>query len=409
MGKEHFLLGINYWPANKAMYWWKYFDSYEIEQDFLQISKSNFKLLRLFLLWEDFQPFPDKISVKCLDNLKKCADTALKYNLKIMPTFFCGHMSGINWIPHWMLTGSSSAARFKVYSDGILRRSSFLNCYIDQMVIEAQVLQIEQVCTALKQHEAVFAYDLGNETSNCSIPPDRQTGRQWLRLMCSTIKRSSVHTPVTLGMHAEDLEEDRNMWPQDAAIYCDFLSMHAYPFYLSWVDDPLDYHIVPFMAIICRWLGEKPVLFQEFGAPTNPQLPPLTSKSYAKILKCQLYEEDAIYTYYQKCLFLLQEADTLGAFPWCYADYIPDLWNKPPLDENPHERHFGLFRYDGTPKQAVRAFSTPLQQTGEENKLVTSYPWLNKFDRNTFYNNPRENLQKMYQFYKKLGNENLRI
>ncbi len=41
---------------------------------------------------------------------------------------------------------------------------------------------------------------------------------------------------------------------------------------------------------------------------------------------------------------------------WCYADYDPGLWDKHPLEECMHERHFGMFRHDETAKPAVEIF-----------------------------------------------------
>ena len=38
---------------------------------------------------------------------------------------------------------------------------------------------------------------------------------------------------------------------------------------------------------------------------------------------------------------------------WCYSDYDPETFEHPPLDEAIHERSFGLWRADGTPKPAV--------------------------------------------------------
>jgi hypothetical protein len=67
--------------------------------------------------------------------------------------------------------------------------------------------------------------------------------------MTTVITAADGNNLVTLGMHAEDLEEDRHLRPQDAAVFCDILSMHGFPFYLHWVDDPLDYELPPFWPL----------------------------------------------------------------------------------------------------------------------------------------------------------------
>jgi len=88
MFKEGFIKGINYWPSRKAMYWWNNFDNCEVELDFRQLSAFKFNTVRIFLLWEDFQPHPDQISALALDHLQITADIAARNKLKIIPTFF---------------------------------------------------------------------------------------------------------------------------------------------------------------------------------------------------------------------------------------------------------------------------------------------------------------------------------
>lgn len=391
-----FVTGINYWPARSAMYWWKYFDADEVQQDFQQLAQFKFKVVRIFLTWEDFQPTPENIPLSALDNLKTVADIAYSNRLLLMPTFFCGHMSGVNWMPAWMLGKTSNKNRFPVYSDGSLVFKRIRNFYSENDIIDAQKWQLEKVSLALQDHPAVWAFDLGNESSNCVIPPDRTAARHWLEAMTGQLKNCG-DKPVTLGMHAEDLEEDRHLWPQDAALYCDFLCMHGYPFYLGWVSID-DVYILPFLALVTNWLSGKPVLFQEFGLPTLPVIdPPLQPINF----KCPLWTEVEELAYYHKALKLLMKVAT-GALGWCYADYSPDLWNKPPLDLNPHERHFGLFRHDGTAKPAVQAFveHNPLQPLPLQ-EMSHEFPRIFTLDRNEFYTNPTHNLRLLYRQYKK--------
>ena len=274
--QQQFLLGVNYWPATKAMYWWQDFDAAEASADFCKMAANGLRVARIFLLWEEFEPAPTTISVAALRHLVRLADIAEASGVFILPTFFCGHMSGVNWLPNWMLGPSSKSGRFPVWSGRPRSMVEIRNWYTDREVIRAQQLQCREVARALAGHSAVSAYDLGNESSNCVVPPDRGAAREWLEIMVGEIKQHS-DSPVTLGMHAEDLEEDRRLRPQDAALWCDWLCMHGYPFYLSWVDNPFDVRVLPFLGLITQWLGGKPVLFEEFGAPCWPALLPSPS------------------------------------------------------------------------------------------------------------------------------------
>jgi hypothetical protein len=68
----------------------------------------------------------------------------------------------------------------------------------------------------------------------------------WLEEMASELKKRNESVPVTLGLHQEDLEEDRKMGPREVAVFCDFLSMHTYSIYAKWADSHLDEDVSPF-------------------------------------------------------------------------------------------------------------------------------------------------------------------
>ena len=69
---------------------------------------------------------------------------------------------------------------------------------------------------ALAGHEAVWMWDLGNENSNCVIPPTRSSAREWLRQIASAIRTADPNARLTVGLHMEDLENDRVLGPREA-------------------------------------------------------------------------------------------------------------------------------------------------------------------------------------------------
>src|SRR5215471_4048758 len=242
-----FRTGINYWPRKKAMRWWRAFDRSEVDQDFGRMARTGFDSVRVFLRWEDFQPAADHVSEEALENLIAVADTAGHYRLALMPTFFTGHMSGVNWIPRWALEEQPAPARFRVVSGETVVPAGLKNWYEDKSVIEAQTLLVRAVARELKDHPALWAYDLGNENSNCVIPRSRASGLAWLERMTSEIRSVDAAHPITIGLHAEDLEEDRMIGPREAARHCDFVCMHGYPCYSECTDDPCDAALLPYL------------------------------------------------------------------------------------------------------------------------------------------------------------------
>lgn len=327
------------------MRWWSDFDAGEIARDFGRIAANGFDSVRFFLLWEAFQPEPDHVDTTMLERLVTVADAAERAGLAIVPTLFTGHMSGVDWIPGWALGGTKRDERFRVISGGRVVSDGLRNWYSDPEILRAQARLASEAATALAGHPALWAWDLGNENSNCVVPPDRDAARRWLAETSGAIRSADDAAAVTIGIHMEDLEQDRHLGPAEAAKACDFLTMHGYPIYATWANSATDELLVPFLARVTRWLGGgADVLFSEFGLPTSPPgedaAPPLVG------------EEDAA-RYTERVLDGLRLAGCTGAMLWCYADYDPGTWNDPPLDQAVHERSFGLWRVDGSPKPAV--------------------------------------------------------
>jgi len=161
--RDENVIGVNYWPIDSAMNWWHRFDRSVVEEDFSRIKEAYFNLIRIFLLWEDFQPSPRKVSNKTIDHLVETMEIAFDKGLKILPTFFTGHMSGLNFVPPWMLDFGDEDFRFPVFSEGKKRKNRIQNFYKNKELREAQKFLIREISNALKGHPSLWAWDLGNE------------------------------------------------------------------------------------------------------------------------------------------------------------------------------------------------------------------------------------------------------
>jgi len=437
-----FRLGINYWPAASAMYWWSRFVRSEVEADFARIRSANLDCVRIFLLWEDFQPREGVVDEPSLANLVSVADIAARCELSLIVTLFTGHMSGVNWIPAWALAARGERhARFRIVAGKRVVSAGLRNWYEDQGVAASQALLARSVAQALADHPGLWAYDLGNENSNCMLPPTRDAGRRWLTKLAEAIRAVDRRHPITLGLHMEDLEQDRRLGPHDAATVCDFLSMHAYPMYAWFARSNADPMVVPFLVQLTQWLGNADVLLEEFGAATLPSTdatgstaapaprtpgsigivrhPGSTSAALAAsdvaafgaaVDPCRdtgattgssarqydLMPEVEAAHLIAESLSRAEAVGAMGGLVWCYADYAHALWNKPPLDDVAHERHFGAWRADHTAKpvvSALRELSVPQDVSGS-----AGLEWIN-IDREHFYDAPADNVRALYRTF----------
>ena len=397
-----FRLGINYWPISSAMYWWQRFDADEFARDAARIRVAGFDSIRIFLLWDDFQPAPDWVSKNALGNLKIVADIAKAEELSIIVTLFTGHMSGANWLPRWatQTVQSVSTVRFPIISDGRIIQGTPKNWYADEEIMKAQTFLAREVAGSLSGHRSIWAWDLGNENSNVAVPPSRTAGINWLSAIAGEIKSVDSTNKITIGLHMEDLEEDRRIGPNEAAQVCDFLCMHGYPIYADWANGPTDALLLPFLGLLTRWLGRCEVLFEEFGAPT---LPDREINSISPHSNFTLLEETVAAEYAKEAIGLLNEYGFIGAMLWCYGDYAKELRQRPPFDRAPHERFFGLWRNDGTPKATVDAITAIADM---RKTLDPDLSWID-VEPEEFYQRPRENLARLYRMFSSVNKPSL--
>ncbi|MCS7251097.1 MAG: cellulase family glycosylhydrolase [Anaerolineae bacterium] len=352
-----FLVGVNYWPRTKAMFWWREFDPEEVRADMAKIASWNLDGVRIFLLWEDFMPEPHSVSQRMLERLRQVLDLAHTQGLRVIITLFTGHMSGVNWLPPWLLNGErESDPRFRLIAGGHAVKGCLRDLYEDPLALEAQVRMLEGAAQAVRDHPALLAWDLGNEPDLVLRPRTLEAAAYWLSTLSQALREIDPAHPITIGFHSPVLEEDLGFRIRALAPMLDFLCMHAYSTYASWARHPLDEQILPFLTRLTASLSGKPVLFEEFGLPTAPPGQP-TQRIHIqledRLSETLLISEEEAAAFYERALEALHRAGAVGAFLWCFGDYHPDLWDRPPFDRLVHERHFGLLRPDGSPKPAV--------------------------------------------------------
>jgi endo-1,4-beta-mannosidase len=357
---EKFVLGVNYWPRRKAMYWWSNFDAAEVDDDFALIHDLGLDVARIFLLWDDFQPSFTKVEKAALANLTTVADLALKHQLGLDVTFFTGHMSGPNWAPRWLVEEREGfpspyfGFTRQVVSEGkIVPNGNYRNMFTDPVARGAERMLLKTIVRELHRHKGIYLWNLGNEPDLFAWPEDAGQGRAWVREMEDLIREIDTDTPVTMGLHSGNLEHDNGLRVHDVFAETDVAVMHAYPMYTEWTRGPLDPDHVPFMTALTAHLAGKPALMEEFGGPTNLKGKPSETwkwVAYGLDRSQFMASEDEFAEYIRQVLPNLHDIGATGAMIWCFADYVEELWDVPPCVESRHERHFGLVRPDGSLK-----------------------------------------------------------
>jgi endo-1,4-beta-mannosidase len=352
---SRFLLGINYWPRSSAMYMWRRFDIDEIAEDLVRIKELGLDVVRFFLMWEAFQPEPNRVdgdALRCFDAMMDCI---AKAGLQAMPTLFCGHMSGVNWLPMWTLERGTSHGRFRTIAGDTIVDRAIGDFYANPELLRAQVFFVRRVGERMRAHPALFAWDLGNEFSNLREPATPQDASEWSLRLTETLREVSG-APVSAGMHGEDFDKDRRLRPSSIARPWQFATMHGYSVYSAFARDRLDANVVPFLSQLQQSFSGKRVLFTELG---NPECPPGSTR----VDGFACLDEAEMAAYATGALDRLHARGALGAFWWCWADYDPALASLPPFDLAPHELRFGVMRSDGSLKPVAQTLAGMARQS----------------------------------------------
>lgn len=397
---QPFVLGVNYWPRRKAMYWWSDFDLDEVQSEFEVIAGLGLNVVRLFLLWDDWQPTPAAVSDTCLRHFERVCDAAAGLGLGLDVTFFTGHMSGPNWAPGWLLGGPPLPFVYQLVSGGQVVHSGYRSYFTDAEARAAQRLQLQTVVSAFRDHPAIWMWNLGNEPDLFAIAPDRATGRAWVDEMTALIRANDPRHPVTTGLHVASLGTRQALRVDDTFTSGDVAVMHAYPMYTPWARQPLDPDFVPYTCALTSALCGKPTLMEEFGGCTAA--PGQDSyvwewNAYGQPRAQFMASEQDMVGYLEAVLPKLVEVGATGALLWCFADYHESLWHKPPCSESRHERFFGLVRPDGSLKphaEALRAFaaSKPVVQPAQRTLALDITP-------DEYYADPGHHYQRLYRVF----------
>jgi endo-1,4-beta-mannosidase len=399
---QPFPVGVNYWPRRKAMYWWQDFERDEVAEEFDVIAGLGLRLVRLFLLWEDFQPRPEVVSSEALGHLETVCDLAFERGLGLDVTFFTGHMSGPNWAPSWLLGGDEPVSGGRqVVSGSDLDAGPYRNPYVDPVALDAAELQVREVVGRLAGHAGVWCWNLGNEPDNFALPPSDEAGAAWARRLFAVVAELDPQRHRTVGLHTPSLSTRNHLRADQVFEGADFAVMHAYPIYANFGGDPLDPDVAPFATALTAALSGRPAMMEEFGACTAPPGSETVDWRWSargSSHRQVMLGEETLARHLAEVLPRLVEVGAAGAMVWCYADYHESLWDRPPCDYQRHERHFGLVRPDGSLKphaEVLREFiaGSPLISEPSRRAHIT-------VDGDAFYADPAAALPPLFAAFR---------
>lgn len=355
-GEGKFYTGCNYWASHAGIFMWSDWRPEIVKADFEQMNEYGLKAVRLFPLWNDFQPITNHLScagahVECrmgeeplpdtpagragiseemMKRFKFVADQAAENNIKLLVGLLTGWMSGRLFAPPAI---------------------EHLNLHTDPVALMWEVRFVKYFVNEFKDHPAIAAWDLGNECNCMGKVESRAEAWYWTSSIANAIRSVDNSRPVLSGMHSIGLANNKNWNICDQSELCDMLTTHPYPRFTPNCDlDPVNTIKNGLHATAeSRYYGDVgncPCMVEEVGT-----LAPMICNEKTKA------------DYVRTALFSSWAHDCISFLWWC--TYDQDHLSRTPYDWNAIERELGLFKNDRKPKEVahvMKAFSEFLEK-----------------------------------------------
>ena len=339
-----FIVGCNYWASHAGTDMWREWRPDIVEKDMQQLSVAGLQVLRVFPLWPDFQPItqlkggagrpveirfgeqvlPDTeagkagVSSEMIERFQYFADRAEENGLKLVVGLITGWMSGRLFVPP-ALEGR--------------------NVLTDPLAIQWETRLVRYFVKRFKHHQAIAAWDLGNECNCMADMPSREAAWAWTSAITNAIRVEDTARPVVSGMHSLKPARAADWTMQDQGELTDLLTTHPYPYFTPHCDqDPVNtIRTILHSTAESRFyadIGGKPCIAEEIGT-----LGPMIAS-------------DAVAAdFARSALFSLWAHDCHGLMWWCAYDQIQ--LEHAPYDWASFERELGLVRSDRTEKPVL--------------------------------------------------------
>ena len=337
-----FFIGCNYWASHAGMRMWSDWQPDVVEDDLKRLAENRVLTLRVFPLWSDFQPLrmlyagggaPREIRLReeplgfdelgragidpvMMDRFRWFCDTAQSFGIRLIVGLLTGWMSGRLFVPE-MLQGR--------------------NVYTDPLALQWEIRFVRAFVHHFAGHEAIAAWDLGNECNCMGRAEDAPTAYAWTAAISMAIRVEDGAHPIVSGMHGLS---PQGVWRmQDQGELLDVLCTHPYPIFTPHCDtDPLNGMKSPLHApaesLYYAGIGRKQCFAEETGT-----------------LGPMMVSDEIGADYLRMTLFGLMSHDCRGLMWWC--GFEQKALEFPPYDWNGVERELGLFYLDKTPKPVL--------------------------------------------------------
>lgn len=269
----NFMIGCNYWASGAGTEMWREWNENAVREDLGVLAANGVEFMRVFPNWRDFQPVIPVLghganvveyrlegdrrpeNAEYLDEVMLArfgtfCDLCREHGIKLIVGLLTGWMSGRVFIPSALLGK---------------------NLYTDPTALLFEQRLIRGMVTRFREHEAIYAWDLGNECNCFGTVPDEEAATNWSITIANGIRAYDPTRPIVSGMHSLVAGKDNGKWTiAGQAEACDILTTHPYPYWVKFAGKDTIASFRTAMHATCENklysdIGNRPCLVEEIG------------------------------------------------------------------------------------------------------------------------------------------------
>ncbi|GAB4121427.1 MAG: hypothetical protein Fur005_33690 [Roseiflexaceae bacterium] len=373
MSSVPFSLGVTYLPRRSGYRWLEVPDRSELRDELAQIADIGCDTIRIALIWEAFQPSPERIGGRAMHALEQALDAAQIANLRVVPLLFPVALDGTLWLPAWAngpslldeLSGTAgigptitiaAAQGPAVFVEGSYRANRARDLFSYRPTLRAQRFLIDQVVGYFGQHPAIWAWQLGEGLERVRRPASAEESRAWYQSMADQLRSRRPNAQVLGVTNLNNMSRKAGPRPEDLAASCDLLGVSGDP---PEPVGPSNRHttFISFCHAVAAGLAQRQVLVASLGMPTIEQRGGgwVNEQVYGRQRQIFYADQEQQATFLETAIDRLMRAGAAGVWLSSYADQPSERWSSAPFDLHPRTRTQGIIDGAGREKRAVVA------------------------------------------------------
>lgn len=411
---DTFSLGLTYWSRRAGFRMWQRYDRGAALEELAHIAALGCDTVRLCLLWEDFQPAPERVGAAAMRNLEHALDAAHAAGLRAALALFPVAAGGALFVPYWA-NGPNVAAALRragreralvvvrppglapVLTEAGYRPAQTGDLFGEAAALEAQRYLVREVVGYFGAHPAAWAWQLGEGFELVHTPASREAVRAWLGATADEAHRASPGVRLLGVASARSLERTAGPRPEDLAAACDLLGIAADPQELPAERQRRHTSAAAFLHALAAGLAGRRALVTSLGMPGGLQGVSgwTDDQCYGRPLRAFFGTLDEQAAFVDAALGRLYHDGAAGAWLAAYADYPEELHRIAPLARSLRQRALGVVDAAGHEKpaaQALRAFAAGLPADRRQPN-----PAPPAVDPERYWHAPRKHLHELWR------------